>query len=806
MKRVIFSILTLSIAFMSAFAMTDKEVVNYIKMQSAAGKSEQQISRELLAKGVTKEQVMRIKAQYEGSSNAEAKTGIAAEANAANNDVQRGVTSRDITLSEEEIAAGKAAERRKEAADKSDRIVYGRDLFNSQALTFEPNDNIATPKNYQLGPGDEVVIDIWGTSEKHLRQTITPEGYIMIEQLGPVYLNGLSISEANKQIRNAFANRYAGVGSDATDINLTLGQVRTIQVNVLGEVMTPGTYRLSPFSTVFTALYRAGGISPIGTMRNVEVVRNGRKIGSVDIYDFLFKGGTKGNIRLQEGDQIIVPAYSQLVEATGKVKRPMFYEIKKGETLADVLQYAGGFTGDAYSAMVGVTRQTGKENELVNVEKGDFATYKLRDGDVISVGTILDRYSNRVEVQGAVTRPGMYALGSDMRTLRDLIRQADGLSEDAYTARAILYRQDEDLVPVAEAIDLAAIMNGTAPDIELKKNDVVVVSSILQLNDLGEITISGPVANPGSYPYARRMTIEDLILQAGGLRQGASKARVDVARRIVNPTATEQTPKTAEIFTFSLENGLVMNATEDFYLQPYDVVEIRTSPGYQAQTFVSVEGEVAFTGKYALQKRNERISDVIRRSGGVNPGAYLKGASVRRRLSDAEIIARDETRRLAAANATGEDSIFIAKLELEDSYRVGVDLEKALAEPGNVFDLVLQPGDMIKIPQMVSTVKISGDVLYPNTVIYQPGMKVKDYINQAGGYGTNAEKKDVYIVYLNGNVARAGRGTKLEPGANIIVPSKPEGKPFDWTKVMALVSAFGSVVTMGATITSLFKK
>lgn len=789
-----------------ASALTDQQVIDYIKKQTAAGKSEQQIGKELLAKGVTPEQAQRIKARFE-------KTQAAAGGSATAQGGEMLGRTRVHTTDEEkadviEQGANLVVETQDLDTDANDYQIYGHKVFNSQALTFEPSENIATPQNYKLGPGDEVIIDIWGTSEDHIRKVISPEGSIMIEQIGPVYLNGLTISEANGYIKNAFSRKYAGMEDAETDVQLTLGQVRTIQVDVLGEVATPGTFRMSPFSSVFHALYRAGGINDIGSLRNIQVLRNNKKIAGVDIYEYLFNGKTKGNIRLQEGDVIIVPPYEQLINIKGNVKRPMYYEIKPDETVMSVLDYAGGFTGDAYSGMVRLSRQSGTENELYNIERGEFSSYRLKDGDVITVGTILDRYANRVELKGAVYRPGMFAIGKDLNTLGDLIRKADGLTDDAYTDRVLLYREGPDLQLQVMSVDLANILNGTTADIQLKRNDVIVVSSIEELEDRGNLTIGGQVHNPGVYKYAEGITLKDLILQAGGLLEGASTARVDVSRRIVDPSATEATQQLSKIFSLSINDGLGVNdADAGFLLKPYDRVEVRKSPGYSAQSMVSVNGEVLFEGDYVLQKRNERVSDLVRRAGGVIGGAYVKGASLSRRLSESEYLARKETLRLAMANSQpgAGDSLALSKIQVSDTYNVGIDLQKAIDNPGSTYDLVLHPGDALFVPQEQSTVKISGDVMFPNAVVYVPGKKLSYYIDQAGGYGQRAKKGKAFIVYLNGTVAKAKRSTPIEPGCQIIVPSKPTTGGTDWTKILAFATSFSSVATMAATITNIFK-
>lgn len=786
-----------------AFAITDQQVIDYIKQQTAAGKSEQQIGKELMAKGVTPEQAKRIKAQLEsqqhGETQATRQTVTSAESERKHNAAED-VSVSSIENMQREIEKG-------DAMSGSGRKIYGHQVFNSQSLTFEPSENLATPQNYRLGPGDEVVIDIWGTSEDHMRQTISPEGSIMISQIGPVYLNGLTIKDANQHIKSAFSRKYAGMNDAETDIQVTLGQVRTIQVDILGEVATPGTFRMSPFSSVFHALYRAGGINDIGSLRNIQVLRNGKKVAGVDIYDYLFKGKTSGNIRLQEGDVIIVPPYEQLVNIDGNVKRPMYYEIKPDETVKSLLDYAGGFTGDAYGGMVRLSRQSGTENELYNIDRGEFATYRLQDGDIITVGTILDRYANRVELKGAVYRPGMFAIGDGLKTVRDLIDKADGVTEDAYTDRVLLYREGPEKQLEVVALDLKDILRGAAPDITLKRNDMLVISSVNELEERGDVYIGGQVARPGAYPYAANSTVEDLIFQAGGLLEGASTARVDIYRRIVDPSATEATNQLAQEFTVSIENGLAVGKGKGFRLKPYDRVEVRRSPGYAPQETVAIDGEVLFAGTYTLRKRNERLSEFVTRAGGLIDGAYIKGAHLSRRLSESELAARKEALRLAMSNNSENmgDSIAIDKIDLSNMYNVGINLEKALANPGSDYDLVLMPGDSLYVPEKQSTVKISGDVMFPNAVIYEPGKKLSHYINQAGGYGQRAKKGKAFIVYMNGTVARAKRNTPIEPGCHIIVPSKPQNGGTDWSKILTLTTGFMSVATMVATIPNLFK-
>ena len=835
MRRVLLPLFMVCSLMVSA--LTDQQVIDYIKKQSAAGKTEQQIGKELLAKGVTPDQAKRIKAKYEAQQRGEAAdsrnytsvNGDRRRGNSENSRQKDNVSTRrnyekgvsqsriqgepvDFTSADDSYYNndnnGLLYENVNLAIDSLNyKEIYGHKIFNTQALSFEPSENLATPQNYRLGPGDEVIIDIWGTSEDHLREMISPEGSIMIAQIGPVYLNGMTISDANKHIKNAFSRKYAGMSEAETDVQVTLGQVRTIQVDILGEVATPGTFRMSPFSSVFHALYLSGGINDIGSLRNIQVLRNNKKVAGVDIYEYLFNGKTNGNIRLQEGDVIIVPPYEQLVSIDGNVKRPMYYEIKPDETIKTILDYAGGFTGDAYSGMVRLERQSGTENELYNIERGEFGSYRLKDGDMITVGTILDRYANRVELKGAVYRPGMFAIGRDIRTVSDLIRKADGLTDNAYDDRALLYREGPDMQLQIIALDLKNIMAGISPDVELKRNDIIEISSIDDLTDRGDITIAGQVTNPGTYPYAENMTVEDIILQAGGLLEGASTARVDVSRRIVDPTSVTATQQLSHVYSVSIDGGFAVGKGEHFVLKPYDRVVVRKSPGYGVQTTVEINGEVLFDGEYVLQRRNERVSELVKRAGGVIEGAYIKGASLSRKLTEAEYIARKETLRLAMANnqAGQADSLALSKIEVSDTYNVGIDLQKALNNPGSTYDLVMQPGDVLYVPQEQSTVKITGDVMFPNAVVYEPGKKLSYYIDQAGGYGQQAKKGKAFIVYLNGTVAKAKKNTPIEPGCQIIVPSKPKNSGTDWTKILTLATSFTSVATMAATITNIFK-
>lgn len=799
--RLFLLVFLLAAPFGTAYCqMSDEAVVKYALEGRQSGKSDQQIGKELLARGVTPEQVERLKQKYEDSRTSSET--VAADQVISGQRRERPRSSSD-TLAVEIPPVPDPVER---GADS--RAVFGRNVFRSRALTFEPNENQATPENYRLGPGDEVIIDIWGENERSLREEISPEGNIMVEQVGPVYLNGLTIKEANAKLRGVFGQIYAGVSGDspASEVRVTLGRLRTIQVNVMGEVEMPGTYRLSSFATVFHALYQAGGVTDIGTLRNIRVLRSGREVASVDIYKYLFHGDSKDDIRLEEVfvDVVLVPSYDLLVEVTGCVKRPMRYEMEAGEPLSQLLAYAGGFTGDAYGREVRVVRTMGREHELFNVDSVGYGTFALMDGDSVAVGRVLDRYANRIEVQGAVYRPGMYELGEGTHTVRELIGRAEGLREDAFRGRALLFRERDDLTPEIVAVDLEGVLSGRLTDISLRRNDVLVVSSVHDLEDRGGFTIGGEVARPGVYPYAAHTTVEDLIVQAGGLLDGASTVKVEVSRRLKDPKSTTPSNGVGKVYAFSLKEGLVVDGEAGFELAPFDVVEVRRSPGYQPQRQVVLDGEVVFTGNYTLIRKNERLSDLVKRAGGITDDAYVRGGRLIRRMNEEERAVRDAALRAAQQNR-GADSVSLEKLMADDYYAVGIELDKALSNPGSDYDVVLREGDRLVVPEYVSTVKINGDVMYPNTTVYLKDKRVKYYIAQAGGYGARAKRNKAYIVYMNGRVARVKGRAKVEPGCEIIVPSKRDRKRMGIAEILGLTTSAASIGTMAASIANMTK-
>ena len=781
-----------------AQSMSDSQVLEYVKDGIRQGKEQKQLASELARKGVTKEQAMRVKQLYEQQNNVNTSQSTGTDINESRLREETKENTSDM-LEDHPTTEDLAREDQ----------VFGRNIFNTRNLTFEPSVNLATPANYRLGPGDEVIIDIWGASQNTIRQQISPEGTINIQKIGPVNLSGMTVSAANDYLKNALNKIYNGLNNTTdptSDIRLTLGNIRTIQINVMGEVVQPGTYALSSFSTVFHALYRAGGVSDIGSLRNVQLVRNGKNIATIDVYEFIMKGNTQDDIRLQEGDVVIVPAYDVLVKISGKVKRPMRFEMKKDENLATLIKYAGGFEADAYTRSLRVVRQNGEEYEVNTVKDMDYSIYTMRNGDVVTAEAILNRFTNKLEIRGAVYRPGIYQLSGKLNTIRELVNEAQGLTGDAFLNRAVLYRQREDLTSEVVQIDIKSIMDGTSPNLALMKNDILYIPSIHDLEDRGNVTVHGEVAQPDSYPYADNMTLEDLIIQAGGLKEAASTVRIDVSRRIKNPRSTADNDTIGQMYTFSLKDGFVIDGQPGFILQPYDEVYVRRSPGYQAQQNVVIDGEILFGGNYAMTNREERLSDLVNKAGGPTSLAYLRGAKLTRVASAGEKKRMGDVIRLMSRQL-GEAMIDSLGIGVEDTFTVGIDLEKALTNPKGSADLVLREGDVVFIPKNTNTVTINGAVMVPNTVSYMKGKNVDYYLNQAGGCSDNARKSKKFIVYMNGQVTKVkGSGKKqIEPGCEIIVPSKAKKKG-NIANILGYATSFSSLGMMIASIANLIKR
>lgn len=863
-KIIILLLLALPLHLLAQSSMTDSQVASYIQQEMKRGTSQSQIVTHLMQSGVDISQIRRVRKAYErakdgaglgeattsrgqgqrrlrqangvgkqGTGDKQADALATREANA-----QRDATTTqrlagnaswqqqyddedsDFKRYQENIAAFSDGNEDDNATGKTNKKkVFGRDIFSNKNLSFEPLMNIATPQNYVLGAGDQVSVDIYGASQKSVDCTVSPDGDIVIEGYGPIRVGGLSVAAAKARLRATLGSRY-----QSSRINLSLGQTRTVSINVMGEVVKPGTYTLSAFASVFNALYMAGGTNDIGTLRNIKIYRNNRLVSVCDIYDYILNGKMTGNVRLHDGDVIIVGPYDCLVNITGKVKRPMYYEMKRNESLQTLLRYAGGFTGDAYKKAVRVNRKTGREYAVFNVDEFDMSAFRIADGDSVSVDSILPRYHNTVEIKGAVFRPGMYQLGDGINSVRSLVQHAEGLTEEAFTARAVMHRMKADRTLRVIPVDIQGIMEGRVADIPLKENDVLFIPTKQTAMNEQTISIQGEVVYPGIYKYADNETLEDFVLQAGGLTDKASTVKVDVARRVGNPKALTTDSIIAKTYSFALKDGFVVDGEQGFVLQPFDEVYVRKDPSYTVQQNVSIDGEVTFPGTYTLSHRQTRLTDLVKAAGGATNLAYIHGARLERRTNEAERKRMEaalqmqkeqlqqELMTLAASQTSGSalqqvgqqsKEEEIKKFQVPNTYPVGIELDKALADPNSDANIVLREGDRLILPQYTSTVKVNGAVMYPNTVSYIKGKGVGYYINASGGYSRNARKSGAYVIYMNGMVSKSSKA-KVEPGCEIVVPSKIKRRSSP-SEILGIGSSMSSIAAMIATIANMTK-
>lgn len=831
--------------FIFSQSMSDDQVVRYVMEQQEKGKDQQYIVSQLLQKGVTVDQLRRIRKKYEAEQKQPGALDLTGTTQPKSG-TSRLRTNKEKTRDERQKQNGYMVRSRREIKDgedktlkgqqlneeigfmdidsliyyrnyfkEDDRQVFGRNIFNNEMLTFEPSMNIPTPANYRLGAGDAVIIDVWGASQTTFEGTVSPDGTVTIEGVGPLALAGMTVKEANEYIKKQLGRFYAN-----SNITLTVGETRSIQVQVMGEVMVPGTYTLSALSSAFNALYAAGGISEIGTLRDIKVFRQGRVVSTIDVYDYILNGNTKGDIRLADNDVIVVGPYECLVNIRGKVKRPMFYEMKENESVSRILDYAGGFAGDAYTDNVRLIRKSGREYSVYTVDEFEMNGFLLKDGDSLYVDSVIPRFSNMAEIRGAVFHPGQYQMDGSIKTVRQLIKAADGLREDAFLKRAVMHRQKEDLTMEALSVDVEGIMDGTVADIPLRKNDILFIPSSLDMKGERTLTIDGEVNFPGIYQYADNTTIEDLVLQAGGFTEAASMAKVDVFRRIKNPDAVTDDEKLSETYSFSLRDGLVMGDGQDFHLQPYDEVFVRKSPAYSEQRNVKVSGAVNFSGSYAMDNKDYRLSDLVKAAGGLSSLAYAKGARLQRLLTEEEKKQRESAMKASQIqvyeeslrsekefNMAQADSILNLKLDLGDTYPVAINLEKAMKNPGSLDDVRLREGDELVVPQFSNTVKISGEVMYPISINYEKGKPLSYYIKRVGGYADRAHKSRVYTIYMNGSVEQLGRRSSksIQPGCEIVVPTKPQRNKMTPQEMMTIGTSTASIATMIATLVNILK-
>lgn len=815
--------------------MTDEQVATYVVKEMKRGTSQQTIVTNLMGKGVTLAQLNRVRKNY-----------LAAQKSQL--DPNSNLT-REIQRTREKQLDEKKQQTNDEHLDQMRRVmppyeningnnyydegiedslllymegmmgskkIFGHDIFNKENLTFEPNMNMATPANYTLGAGDQVIIDVWGASQKTFDCTISPDGVIVIEEIGPIYIAGMSVQAATSAVKSKLGQFYGG-----SKVSLAVGQTRTIQVQVVGEVELPGSYALSGLASAFNALYAAGGINDIGTLRNIKVYRNSRIIATVDVYDYLVNGNSSSDVRLQDKDIIVVGPYDCLVQVDGKVKRPMYYEMRSDESVKQLLRFAGGFAGDAYTRNVRLSRKSGDERSIYTIGEFDMGGFTVADGDEVYVDSVVMKYSNMVEVRGAINHAGQYQVGNTIQSVRALIEAAGGLREDAYQERAVMHRQKEDLTLEMVGVDLKGIIEGSAPDLALQKNDMLFIPSKTEMRGDWNFNIKGEVVYPGTYPYTDNTTLQDIILQAGGLTDAASLAHVNVYRRISDPTTTVDNDKVAEQYSFSLNEKFEIVSDTTFYLKPFDEIYIRRSPGYKEQQNVQIDGCVNFEGEYTLTKKDYRLSDLVKAAGGFTSLAYVPGARLTRQLTDDERMQRDNALRqaqiqlyeqtLQADNANMDfekaDTLLSMKMNLDDSYPVAVDLDKAMSEPGGIYDIVLREGDILTVPQFTNTVKVSGEVSYPISMNYRKGEKLMYYINHAGGFANKARKRSVYVVYANGAVEKINRSSakSVQPGCEIVVPTKDETTKLSTAEKMALGTGTASIATIIVSLINLLK-
>ena len=818
--------------------MTDNQVMDFVIEQNSKGASRQQIVTQLMQRGVTIEQIRRIQKKYQR----QIKNGAlgADDITAGSKDVKTRMREANGEKRPEQIEREKRnassyrikdgrQKTKKNTYDNEDmeyvemdeamdfmmpdslkyfyeeeepkgRKIFGHDVFNNKNMTFESSMNIATPQNYRLGAGDVVNIDISGASQQSVSETITPDGTITIEDIGLIHLGGLTVNQAKSRLRQLIGPRYQG-----SSIELSLGQTRTITISVTGEVKMPGTYTMSAFATVYNALYMAGGPNDIGTLRSIKVFRGGRLISTVDVYAFLLNGNLTGDVRLQDNDIITVGPYESLVCITGKVKRPMYYEMKPTESAATLLRYAGGFTGDAFTKSIRVNRKAGAQYSVFNVGEFDMNDFRLMDEDSISIDSTIVRYQNMIQVIGAVFRPGMYQVGGSINTVKALIEAAGGLTEEAIGQHGVMHRTKADRSLEVISVDISGILNGTTPDLPIKNEDVLYIASKEEQETDKTITLHGEVVYPGIYKYAANETIEDAILQAGGLTNAASLAKVDVARRIIDAEATEASDTLAFTYSFSIDKDFKLSESNQFTLQPYDEIYVRRSPKYNEQQNVTVEGEVQFKGNYTLTNSRQRLSEIIQQAGGLTKRAYPEGAKLLRKMTQEEREQMETMLRTAQRNS-GSDSIDVKKLLTMTNFPVAIELDKALANPGSDDDPYLREGDRIVVPRYTSTVSINGEVLYPNTVRYKAGEKADYYIDMAGGVSSTGKRSQTIIIYMNGMVAKADRKHKPAPGCQIVVPTKARKRSLGLTEWLSIGTSTASIATMIATIANLIKK
>ena len=773
--------------------LSDEQIRNYIKQAEEQGLNQSQLEALARQRGVSESEIAKLRRRVAELGNS--KTDV-------DGVLEKSGTARSTSNVEDYDPFGMLVGEERDELTEEESKIFGYDLFLDGNLTFAPNLDIPTPVDYKLGPKDVLNIDIWGATQEFLTLEVNNEGVIRPEDLSPIYVNGLTIEEAQKKIIERASQIFSGLKSTANSpatifLQVSLGNIRTINVTIVGQVKNPANYSLPSLATIYNALHAAGGPSVNGSFRDIRLVRNNKHIGTLDIYDFLLNGIKKGDLRLEDGDVIVVRPFVSRIELEGEVKRAGYYELRPDESLSKLIEYSGGFSNMAYKELITVKRNSAKERELVDVEFSNYDGLILNDGDFIQVKPILERFSNRVQIKGAVYREGEYELTEGL-TLKRLIEKADGFTGDVFMDRATIYRTNEDFSQEPIPVDLNGLMNGIVPDIILEKEDLVSVSSIYDLREEYIVQISGEVIEPGVFPFFNNMTVQDLIVLSGGLKESASGSFVEISRRNKNDGINN----TAEILTFSIDQSLSLsNEDRNQILKPFDQVYIRQSPGYSIQKEVTLKGEVLSPGMYTIQRKDERVSDVIKRAQGLSPYAYAESAILIRKTEFAG-------KKDLIENLAKQDSL-ISKIKILEQEPVALDLQLILDNPGSKYDFLLRDGDVISIPPKLETVRVAGEVTSTLNLRYDEKFKFKDYIFDAGGFTAEAKKGRSYVQYPNGKRQGVKRFLffkkypKIEPGSTIFVSRKPEKDPVNLQAILAVTS---TLLTMVLVIDNLNKK
>ena len=801
--------------------LTDAQVRQFIQRAESIGYNDSQLEQMAAAQGMKPAEVVKLRARVDklkkSGGNDSKTTPDSDEAGRSSNLSDNS----EILKGDPDGLEKKDKKQLKE--DKNKPKIFGAELFKSNDLKFEPNLRIATPKSYIIGPDDQLLIDLNGDNEANYKLQVSPDGNIRLQYVGMISVAGLSIEQATAKIRNAMSATYPALKTGRTSLAINLGNIRSIKITILGEVVKPGSYTLSSLSTAFNALNASGGPNENGSFRKIQIIRNNKVVSTIDVYDLLLKGIQTGNIRLQDQDIINIPVYQTRVEMSGEVKRPALFEVLNTESLEDVIRFAGGFSNKAYTAKIKVLQNTNKERRITDVNADDFLKYQPLNGDVYLVEPILDRFANRVEIKGAVFRPGPYELENGL-TLKKLILKADGLTEDAFLNRGYISRLNSDNSLALISFDVQKILNGTDQDIPLKREDRVMISSLFDLRDEYKVDIKGEVRFPGTFNYADGLTLETLIQMAGGFREGATPNRIEIARRIKNSDANSISAKTAEVLNVNILSDLKLSDST-FKLQPFDIIAVRSSEGYQVQHQVRVEGEVLYPGIYTVTRKDERISDIIKRAGGLTPLSFAEGASLKRpgvdttspdklkNTTDKNAINRKEEDEQKMANLKRLQGIgvkdtaqLVQEVKVLGSDLVGIDLVKILKEPLSKSDLLLEDGDVIRVPKQLQTVKVTGEVLRPINIVFSKSKSMRDYINGAGGFTYNANRRGAYIQYANGSVDAGSKFLffnnypMVKPGAEIFVPKRAPREKLGIQGLVGISTAIASLAAILITV------